>query len=80
MRQEEINEACQRQDEIILDRKTRLANTDYIAAKLAEGVATKEEYAEQLAQRQQWRDDINAAIVRIAELEEEVPEEVENQE
>lgn len=80
MRQEEINEACQRQDEIILDRKTRLANTDYIAAKLAEGVATKEEYAEQLSQRQQWRDDINAAIVRIAELEEEVPEEVENQE
>ena len=36
-----------------------LNSTDYIAAKIAEGVATKEEYADQLAQRQSWRDEIN---------------------
>lgn len=36
-----------------------LADTDYIAAKLAEGAATREEYANRLAQRQAWRDEIN---------------------
>jgi len=39
--------------------KFELSNTDYIAAKIAEGAATKEDYADQLAQRQQWRDRIN---------------------
>lgn len=75
MKQQEIMDARQRQEEIILDRKTRLSSTDYIAAKIAEGAAKKSEYSEQLAQRQQWRDDINAASERLAELEAEVPEE-----
>ena len=75
MKQQELIDACQRQQEIILDRKTRLSNTDYIAAKLAEGAATKTEYAEEIAQRQQWRDDINAATARIEELKAEVLEE-----
>ena len=74
MKQQEITDARQRQEEIILDRKARLSQTDYIAAKLAEGAATKEEYAEQIALRQQWREDINAANERIAELEAEVAE------
>ena len=39
--------------------KLKLAATDYIAAKLAEGVATTEEYAEELAQRAEWRARIN---------------------
>ena len=74
MKQQEINDAMQRQEEIILDRKARLSNTDYIAAKIAEGSATKEEYSEQIAERQQWREDINAATERINELEAVVPE------
>lgn len=77
MKQQEITDARQRQEEIILDRKARLSQTDYIAAKLAEGAATKEEYAEQIALRQQWREDINAANERIAELEAEVPDDEE---
>ena len=77
MKQQEITDARQRQEEVILDRKARLSQTDYIAAKLAEGAATKEEYSEQLAMRQQWRDDINAANERIAELEAEVPDDEE---
>lgn len=64
----------QRQNEIILDRKARLSNSDYIAAKIAEGSATKEEYREQIAERQRWREEINAAEERIAELENEMPE------
>lgn len=39
--------------------KARLADTDYIAAKIAEGSATRKEYAEEIAMRQAWRDRIN---------------------
>ena len=44
----------------IADFKEELAATDYIALKLAEGAATAEEYAEQIAERQSLRDTINA--------------------
>lgn len=39
--------------------KKKLADTDYISNKIAEGAATKEQYAEKLAERQTWRDRIN---------------------
>lgn len=39
--------------------KQKLAETDYIARKIAEGSATVEEYAEQIKQRQLWREQIN---------------------
>ena len=77
MKQQEINDAIQRHNETILDRKARLSKTDYIAAKIAEGVATREDYQKQLAERQRWRNEINAASVRIEELEGELPEEAE---
>jgi hypothetical protein len=38
--------------------KSQLTGTDYIAAKIAEGSATVEEYAEKIAQRQAWRQEI----------------------
>ena len=68
MKQAEINEAINIQESIILDREARLTATDYIAAKIAEGKATKAEYAEKIAERQQWRDDINAANAEIERL------------
>ena len=68
MTQSEINEAINAQESIILDREARLTSTDYIAAKIAEGKATKAEYADKIAQRQQWRDDINAANAEIERL------------
>lgn len=43
----------------IAELKQKLAETDYIAAKIAEGAATHEEYADMIAQRQAWRDEIN---------------------
>lgn len=43
----------------IAEYKHNLAATDYIAIKIAEGVATKEEYLEQIAQRAIWRTKIN---------------------
>ena len=43
----------------ISELKSKLAATDYIAAKIAEGAATREEYAEELAERASWRSQIN---------------------
>ena len=68
MKQAEIIEAINAQESIILDREGKLSSTDYIAAKLAEGKATQEEYADKIAQRQTWRDDINAANAEIERL------------
>ena len=39
--------------------KKNLADTDYIACKIAEGSATVSEYEELIAQRQAWRKQIN---------------------
>ena len=68
MKQSEIIEAINAQESIILDREGKLSSTDYIAAKIAEGKATKVEYADKIAERQTWRDDINAANAEIERL------------
>lgn len=68
MKQAEIIEAINAQQSIILDREGKLSSTDYIAAKIAEGKATKTEYADKIVERQQWRDDINAANAEIERL------------
>ena len=52
--------------ERIAELKGKLAETDYIACKIAEGVATKEEYAEAIEQRQLWRKEINE-LQRVTE-------------
>lgn len=69
MTKAEIIELINEQNTIVLDREAMLTSTDYIAAKIAEGKATKAEYAEKIAERQAWRDDINAAKDEIARLE-----------
>jgi hypothetical protein len=47
----------------IIALKQKLADTDYIAAKIAEGSATVEEYADEIALRQAWRQEINTLSV-----------------
>ncbi len=74
MKKSEIIEQINAQESIILDREAKLSSTDYIAAKIAEGKATKTEYADKISQRQTWRDDINAAKAEIARLEAIEPE------
>ena len=69
MKKYEIDALINEQQSIILDREGKLTSTDYIAAKIAEGKATKAEYADKIAERQQWRDDINAANDEIKRLE-----------
>jgi hypothetical protein len=39
--------------------KRKLADTDYITAKIAEGSAAIADYAGEIAQRQAWRQEIN---------------------
>ena len=74
MKKYEIDALINEQQTIILDREAKLTSTDYIAAKIAEGKATKSEYADKIAERQQWRDDINAANAEIERLEAIEPE------
>lgn len=42
------------------DLKRKLTDTDYVVIKIAEGAATAEEYAETIASRKAWREEINA--------------------
>lgn len=59
--QKQVQEEERRQKaERISELKGLLAATDYIAAKISEGAATREEYADKLTEPQSWRDEINA--------------------
>jgi len=57
------------QHEVVLKENAYLKQTDYVAAKIAEGAATAEEYAETIGKRQAARDAINAAQAEIERLE-----------
>lgn len=50
----------------IAELKAKLVQTDYIAAKIAEGAATRDEYADELAERRAWRDRINELEAVVA--------------
>lgn len=58
----------EKKQEKISELKGRLASTDYVAVKIAEGSATREEYAKVLADRQVWRDEINQLEAEIQAL------------
>lgn len=75
MTRDEINMLINQQETIILDRQAQLSTTDYIDNKIVEGAATKEHYADKIAERQQCRDDINAAKAEIKRLEALEPDE-----
>ena len=74
MTRDEIKMLLNEQQTIILDRQAKLSASDYIDNKIVEGAATKEHYADRIAERQQWRDDINTAQAEIARLEAIEPE------
>ena len=69
MTRDQINKLLNEQHTIILDRMAKLSSTDYIDNKTVEGKATIEQYADTIALRQMWRDDINVAQEEIARLE-----------
>lgn len=64
VRQFKIVEIPQPSEEDIKQQRTHelkqfLADTDYVALKIAEGSATASEYADVIAQRKAWRAEIN---------------------
>ena len=75
MKDYEIQEAIQRQEEIILENNAKLTCSDYKALKHADGVISDEEYEEVRLIRQSFRDAINAAQEEIERLRSLTPEE-----
>ena len=69
MRREEIEDRKNVLFALVREREAKLRETDYVAAKIAEGAATPEEYAEVLAKRRKARKEINDAQAEIAKLE-----------
>ncbi len=67
-RSEEILSETEKTQREIEKLKRKLRETDYQAIKYAEGYLTAEEYAETKAQRQVWRDEINALEARLGEV------------
>jgi hypothetical protein len=47
---------------------SKLSNTDYIDNKIIEGVATKEDYADIIKQRQEWREEAAKLKEKIANI------------
>lgn len=75
MTQAEIIEAINAQESILQDRQAKLTSYDYIGTKISMGVATREEYAEKIAETIQWRKDKDAATAEIKRLRALKPEE-----
>ena len=60
---------------VVLDREAKLKEHDYVSAKIADGRATADEYADVIAQKNKWAEEVNAARAEIAELDAMEPEE-----
>lgn len=81
MKREEIENKRNVLSSLILEKEAKLRETDYVAAKIAEGAATSEEYAEVLAERRKARKEINEAQAKIVELDSiKIEEEVHHEE
>lgn len=74
MTREEINNQINQKSTRINELMCELTKTDYIGIKIAEGAATKTEYADIRAQRQEWRSEINQLQDEIEALEREIPD------
>ena len=57
--QAEFEKSAEYKNIKIEELKQKLADTDYVIIKIAEGSATVEEYATVINQRKQWREEIN---------------------
>ena len=74
MTRQEIEDRKNALASLILDREAKLKEHDYVSAKIADGRATIDEYADVIAQKTAWAKEINDAYVEIADLEGVTPE------
>ena len=68
MTRQEIEDSNNRLASLILDREAKLKEHDYVSAKIADGRATADEYAEVIASKNRWAEDINNAESEIEHL------------
>ena len=74
MTRQEIEDSKNRLASLILDREAKLKEHDYVSAKIADGRATAEEYAEVIALKNRWAEEINEAMTEMARLDGITPE------
>ena len=74
MTRQEIEDRKNALASLILDREAKLKEHDYVSAKIADGRATIDEYADVIAQKTAWAKEINDAYAEIANLEGVIPE------
>lgn len=74
MTRQEIEERKNALASLILDREAKLKEHDYVSAKIADGRTSAEEYAEVIALKNRWAEEINEAMAEIARLNSITPE------
>lgn len=79
MTRQEIEERKNALASLILDREAKLKEHDYVSAKIADGRASAEEYAEVITQKTKWAEEVAAAReemrrLSVAEADDDSPE------
>lgn len=74
MTRQEIEDSKNRLASLILDREAKLKEHDYVSAKIADGRATAEEYADVIASKNRCAEEVNEAMAEMARLKDITPE------
>ena len=79
MTRQEIEERKNALASLILDREAKLKEHDYVSAKIADGRASAEEYADVIARKTKWAEEVAAARgemsrLNVAEADDDSPE------
>lgn len=68
MTRQEIEERKNALASLILDREAKLKEHDYVSAKIADGRASAEEYADVITQKTKWAEEVAAARGEMSRL------------
>ena len=68
MTRQEIEERKNALASLILDREAKLKEHDYVSAKIADGRASAEEYADVISQKTKWAEEVAAAREEMSRL------------
>lgn len=68
MTRQEIEERKNALASLILDREAKLKERDYVSAKIADGRASAEEYADVITQKTKWAEEVAAAREEMSRL------------
>lgn len=68
MTRQEIEEHKNALASLILDREAKLKEHDYVSAKIADGRASAEEYADVITQKAKWAEEVAAAREEMSRL------------